>query len=300
MFVVRTICIENSFFSTYRHYSEDNIDPLIPEEYRLVLYLLPCLVSFLINMTKLAMSIKPKDFRYFKRFPQFLLCPMFSPLMFEGDPDQTDDNQPPVRVWKLGSILNSFFIGCIPQVMLIAFDHYRKVPDWDFEDEVQDNNALLKSPTANIIFSIATLALYLCITIIFFSWNILFQDNGLLCTLCKTICRPFPNPCSHPIPEESESSTVNKEENQERDDELSSNPTPEESDPSTVNNEDKQARDDELSTNSKPDELDTTPVNNEENLEKDEELSTNDLTSENQNEETARDEGHIEVSFLFH
>ena len=42
---------------------------------------------------------------------------------------------------------------------------------------------------------------------------------------------------------------MNKEENQERDDELSSNPTPEESDPSTVNNEDNQAREDELSSN---------------------------------------------------
>jgi len=220
--------------------------------------------------------------------------------MFEGNADRTSDNEPPVRVWKLGSILNSFFIGCIPQIMLIAFDHYRKVTDWGFEDVNQDNNGLLKSSNANIIFSIVTLSLYLFLTIIFFSWNILFQYNGLLCTLCKTICRPFPNPCSHPIPEESDSSTVNKEENQERDDELSSNPTPEESDPSTVNNEDNQARDDELSSNPKPDESDATPVNNQENIERDKELSANHLTSENQYEETARDEGHIEVTFLSH
>ena len=111
MFVIRTFCIEGSLFSSYKSRNQDNIDPLIPEEYRLVFYLLPCLVSFLINIIKLARSIKPKDFRYFKKFPQFLLCPMFCPFMFEGNPDRAGDNQPPVRVWKLGSILNSFFIG---------------------------------------------------------------------------------------------------------------------------------------------------------------------------------------------
>ena len=227
MFVIRTFCIECSLFSSYRSYRQDNIDPMIPEEYRLVFYLLPGLVSFLINMIKLALSIKPKDFRYFKKFPQFLLCPMFCPLMFEGNPDRNGHNEPPVRVWKLGSILNSIFMGCIPQIMLIAFDHYRKVPDWNFETSLQDNNALLKSPTGNFIFSITTLALYLCLTTIFFSWNILFKNDGLLCTLCKTLCRPFSNPCSSPIPEESDPSTVNDDEEEENDHEPSmENPSP--------------------------------------------------------------------------
>ena len=160
--------MEASFFTSYRVNRLSpisNIDPLIPEEYRLLIYLLPGFVSFLINFIKLALSIRPKDFRYFKKFPQFLLCPIFCPLMFEGNPDRNVDNRPPIRVWKLGSILNSFFMGCIPQIMLIIFDHYRKVPDWDFE--IGDNNALLKSPNGNFIFSITTLALYLCLTIIF-------------------------------------------------------------------------------------------------------------------------------------
>ena len=111
MYVVRTFCVEASFFSSYRSISQDSIDPLIPKEYRLLIFLFPGILSFVINLIKLAISIQPKDFRYFKQFPQFLLCPVFCPLMFEGNPDQTDDNQPPVRVWKLGSILNSFFIG---------------------------------------------------------------------------------------------------------------------------------------------------------------------------------------------
>ena len=41
-------------------------------------------------------------------------------------------------------------------------------------------------------------------------------------------------------------------------------------------------------------------MNNKENLERDEELSANDSTSESQYEGTARDEAHIEVSFLSH
>ena len=219
MFVVRTFCIESAVFSSYRNRDKDlrlqTIDPLIPEEYRLVLYLLPGLISSLINIIKLALSIKPKDFRYFKIFPQFLLCPMFCPLMFEGDPDQNGDNRPPVKVWKLGSILNSFFMGCIPQIMLIALDHYRKVPDWDFEDLEglgQDNNALLKYSNGNTIFSIATLSLYLCLTTIFFGWDKLFKDDGILCTFCKIICRRFRNPCSSPSSEASDKSTVNNEE----------------------------------------------------------------------------------------
>ena len=193
MFVVRAFCFEAAIFSTYRYWfsSQYDIHPLIPEEYRLLIYLLPGILSFVINLIKLSISISPKDFRYFKQFPQFLLCPMFCPLMFEGNPDQIDDNQPPVRV---GSILNSFFIGCIPQIMLIAFDHYRKVPDFEFESDFQSSNALLKYRNGNTIFSIATLALYLCLTTLFFAWDKLFKDDGLLCTLCKT-CRSFPYPC---------------------------------------------------------------------------------------------------------
>lgn len=228
MFVVRTFCIESSLFSNYRvgRTGVDNIDPLIPEEYRLLIYLLPGLVSFLINIIKLSLTIKPKDFRYFQKFPQFLLCPMFCPLMFEGNPDRIGNNGPPVRVWKLGSILNSFFMGCIPEIMLIALDQYRKVPDWDFEDSLQDNNALFKYPNGNTIFSIATLSLYLCLTTIFFGWDKLFKDDGKLCTFCKMICRPFRNPCSSPLSEESDRATANNEETPQNDHEPAiENPT---------------------------------------------------------------------------
>ena len=179
MFVVRIIGVEGSLFSSYRRKiggEERNIHALIPEEYRLLIYLLPGLFSFTINIMKLAFTLKPKDFRYFKKFPQFILCPMFCPLMFKGNENQNDGNQPPIRVWKLGSILNSFFIGCLPQILLTILDHYKGVTSWDFEEvydgiPMQDNNALLKHPYGNTILSITTFLLYLILTTIFFAWD---------------------------------------------------------------------------------------------------------------------------------
>ena len=214
MFVVRTLCLEASFFSSYRK-DNNNVDPLIPEEYRLVIYLLPALLSFIINLTKLAWSMKLKDFQYFKKFPQFILCPMFSPLMFEGNTNKKDDNEPPVRVWKLGSIFNSVFIGCLPQILLIAMEQYREVPTWYLKAlsdyNYHDSNALIRYPYGNTVFSIVSFLLYLFLTTIFFSWERMFNENGLLCKFCKTRCIPCPNLCNKPQSEESDPSIVNCE-----------------------------------------------------------------------------------------
>ena len=226
MFVVRAFCLEGAFFSSYRYdrtdYGIKNIDPLIPEEYRLIIYLLPGVCSFLINLIKLAISIKPKDFTYFKVYPQFLLSPMFCPLMFENNPDQSGENQPPLRLWKLGSILNSVFMGCIPQALLIILDVYKGVPSWDFNAvnrsgvSIQDNNALLRYPYGNIIFSIATLFFYLFLMTIFFGWEKIFKEDGLLCAFCKSMPKPCPSPCCNPQSKDSDPSTSNEEENRDQ------------------------------------------------------------------------------------
>ena len=60
MFVVRIFCLEGAFFSSYRYDSRweiVDIDPLIPEEYRLIIYLLPAFFSFSINLNRLAFSM---------------------------------------------------------------------------------------------------------------------------------------------------------------------------------------------------------------------------------------------------
>ena len=198
MFVVRTFCLEAAVFSSYRiskWAKLSNIDPLIPEEYRLIIYLLPGLLSVIINLTKLVFSMKIEDFRYFNKFPQFIISPMFCPLMFEVNPDR-EVNAPPVRVWKLGSIFNSVFIGCLPQILLVIMDQYRQVPTWYRNTEGQpyppDSNALIKHPHGNTIFSITSLLSYLLLTIIFFAWERIFNKNGFLCKICKTRCTLFP------------------------------------------------------------------------------------------------------------
>ena len=213
MFVVRIFGVEGALFSNYRrsmtklsssHRSKSisgesfGIHALIPEEYRLLIYLLPGLFSFTINIMKLAFTLKPKDFRYFRRYPQFILCPMFCPLMFKGNEnrDPNDGNQPPIRVWKLGSILNSFFIGCLPQILLTILDHYKGVTSWDFEEvydgiPMQDNNALLKHPYGNTILSITTFLLYLILTTIFFAWDELVKKMDYFVPYAKLSANLF-------------------------------------------------------------------------------------------------------------
>ena len=120
-------------------------------------------------------------------------------------------------------------MGSLPQILLLALDHYKGVPSWPFTREIsegkilhnlaQDNNALLKYPYGNTIFAIATFSFYLFLMIIFFAWDKLFEDDGLICTLCKRICPPCRNPCSNPQSEEPHPSTAVDNENEEKDDE---------------------------------------------------------------------------------
>ena len=169
--------------------------------------------------------MKLKDFQYFKKFPQFLLCPMFSPLMFEGNPEERDDNAPPVRVWKLGSIVNSVFIGCLPQALLVAMEQYRQIPTWyqivEDSGHPGESNALIKHPYGSTVFGISSLLLYLFLIIIFFAWEKIFKDGGCICNLCKCIfCSPCSNPCHKTQPEESDPSTVNNQDDPEQGQEL--------------------------------------------------------------------------------
>ena len=198
MFVVRVFCLEASFFTDY--FSGNplyQIDPLIPDDYRLIIFLLPGLCSFLMNMVRLFLSTKPQDRKYFWKYPQYLLCPMFSPIMFEGNKDQNGDNNQPVQVWKLGSVFNCFFIGCLPQILLLISNHYRKISLWYEKDfhHPSENISYLSFPRDNNIIMIITLTVYPCLVIIFFLWDEIFDKSGCLCKLWKIVCctssKPF-------------------------------------------------------------------------------------------------------------
>ena len=144
--------------------------------------------------------------------------------MFEGNPDHQDDNEPPVRVWKLGSIVNSVFIGCLPQILLVAMEQYRQVPTYyrKANDGIFANiNALIKHPYGNTIFAIASFLLYLFLTTIFFAWNRIFKNDACLSKLSKSICPPCPSPYHKPQSEESDPSTVNNQDDPDKGFELS-------------------------------------------------------------------------------
>ena len=117
MFGVRVISIENAFFSSYRyerHYIHDSrpiyfktIEPIIDPEYRILVYLTPCVISLAINAIRLFITgtiFNP----FLRKYPQIVIACCFTPFMFEGCRDKSIHS---VRIWKLGTILNAFFIG---------------------------------------------------------------------------------------------------------------------------------------------------------------------------------------------
>ena len=165
MFGIRAVCIENAFFSSYRYqrYYKDEkddvletIDPIIEPEYRLLMYLFPSFVSFLINACRLSFTGSNIG-QYIKQYPQIIIASCFTPFMFEGSKENS------IRIWKLGSIFNAFFIGCLPQIVLLFMDHQRGIVNWDFigialkpEGIYENNDALFKSRYGNSLFAIFT------------------------------------------------------------------------------------------------------------------------------------------------
>ena len=170
MFGVRVICIENAFFSSYRYqnypakftyeheFIERRIEPIIPPEYRLLVYFAPCLVSFIINALRLAKS--GTEFKQYvkRRYPQILIASCFTPFMFETC---KENDKKSIRVWKFGTILNAFYIGCLPQIVLMIMDFYRGVHNWDYitqildQEEIYENNdSLFKYRYGNLVFAI--------------------------------------------------------------------------------------------------------------------------------------------------
>ena len=229
MFFVRTLCLEAALFTSYR---SDNplgrIDALIPEEYRLVVYFFPGVCAFIVNLLRLVLSSRGQDQKYLCKYPQFLLCPMFCPIMWEGNQDRSDSNKQPVRVWKLGSAFNAFFLGCFPQIILLASDYFRRVSIWydiTFEGARNDTNALLTYQYGNTILSITTLVSYSCLIIIFFFWDKIHKDNGCLCNPCKIVGYIFSKPCFSCMSDESGITCANYKENAQQEREASNKNT---------------------------------------------------------------------------
>ena len=202
MFGVRVVCIENAFFSSYRYhyYTEDrrgiiekSIDPIISPQLRILTYFAPSAISFTINIVRLLCTkVSPKI--YVKKYPQILMASCFTPFIFEG----TKNNS--IRIWKTGSVLNAFFIGCLPQIILLTMDFYRGVVNWDFlglalrpEQIIESNDALLKYRYGNTLFAIISGSFFLFLIIITFFTNKIFKNHGMYCTSFSVLCFPCSN-----------------------------------------------------------------------------------------------------------
>ena len=188
MFGCRLICIESAFFSTYRlqnygfengltqYHDDTSIDPLIPAKYRIAVYLIPSLISFMIN--SLRFFCTGKDIKHIiRKHPQIIMACLFTPFMFEGCKENN------IRIWKYGSLFNALFIGCFPQVVLLAMDFYRGIVSWDFLGNVlhferihENNDALIKYNYGNSIFAIVSGSFFLVLIIFTFFTNKVIID----------------------------------------------------------------------------------------------------------------------------
>ena len=204
MFGFRIICIESTFFTTYRHqsfnvetfqYNTKTIDTIIPPEFRLIAYLFPGMLSMVINLIRLFGTSNELK-KYFRKHPQFIVACCFTPFMFEGYKNSKLGNKCKIKIWKIGTLLNGFYIGVLPQCILLFSEYYKGVPSWDFvgtalweKDIWEANDSLIKHPYGNTIFAVATSIFFFVLILLFFGCN----------CICNCIC-PLIRCCSSSKP----------------------------------------------------------------------------------------------------
>ena len=213
MFGFRTVCIENSFFTTYQEdkwnatnysYDRKRIDPIFDPKYRMLAYFVPVIITITIGAAKAISSSKGVRGMNLVLYPQFLMGCGFSPIMYEGYEVRTKEDGKKTygyRIWKIGTIVNALFLGLVPQFVLLGMDHYRGVPSWGFQTAELDqqeekklsegNDALFKSQLGNTLFSSITILLFLVFNVPFFYWlfyriDYLDQEHTFIPSSSKT------------------------------------------------------------------------------------------------------------------
>ena len=204
----RSIFIETAFFTTYIHSSRNETiawygstiktrDPILSPEYRVLAYLSPCVISFFINALRLMCTTKGL-WKYFMKYPQFLLAPCFTPFLFEGYKSKELPNVYSIRIWKNGTILNAFYLGCIPPCVLVLMQYYRGIPSWFMsipDHDFEHNDSLFGFPYFTIGFSVVTCVFYFILILLFFCTNLIFGKCGVHCKLLNILCCPCPQNC---------------------------------------------------------------------------------------------------------
>ena len=217
MFGFRIISIESAFFTSYRFQSDNSetrlpditeILPIISPEYRILIYLAPCIIPALINVLRLWCTTKGL-WKYFIKYPQFLISPCFTPFLYEGYETTNQHDQYKLKIWKLGSVINAIYIGCIPQCILCITDYYRGIHDRDqnFITEIilgdvntqinryEGNDALIKSNHGNTIFATITALFFLILITVFFGNEKLFKGSGIRFNCFNILCCSCLKPC---------------------------------------------------------------------------------------------------------
>lgn len=219
-FALRVFSLEGIFFSHFYNFSLDGfnletydaldtskvIEPLLPPEYRLMVYLAPCVVPILINFSKLLLTYN-NLWALFQNYPQFFLSPGFTPFMFEGVKSREPDDRYALRVWKAGTVINSFYLCCLPPFSLVISDIVRGASSWkyisyfDSYNEMgeggfyQITNSVVRIPYANVIIGTTTGIVYLLIILFTLLNERIFSKRGIYCILLSIPCCPCPQPC---------------------------------------------------------------------------------------------------------
>jgi len=146
------------------------------------------------------------------RYPQYLLACLFTPFMFEGYKPDAANEEYSIRIWKVGTILNAFYIGCLPQCFLLGMEYYKGVTSWDFvgtefmrtdRQIMEGNDALFKHQYGNTIFACISFLFCFILILSFFCSDKLSRKCGLHCKLFDILCCPSPQSClsyNNPVP----------------------------------------------------------------------------------------------------
>ena len=212
MFGFRTFCIESAFFTSYRKQSfnettstwqNELIKPIISPQFRLLAYLVPCMLSLSVNCLRLFCTTVGLR-NYLLTYPQFVFGSCFTPFMFEGQALPNSENGYTVRIWKLGTFVNAIYIGCLPQCVLLLTEYYKGVRSWDFVGNTlnsqgiwEKNDALIKSPYGNTIFAVTSCLFFFLLIVTFFRIQPLFKNYGAHCRFLYCICCPCFDTCIH-------------------------------------------------------------------------------------------------------
>ena len=157
----------------------------------------------LVNIVRLKSTIN-KFGVLFLRYPQFIISPCFSPLMYEGIRTNTGDKSDAIQIWRVGSIFNAIFIGIVPLVLLIVSDIERGVTSWTFHEtiiegihfqKIQQNTSVFKHPFGNIAAASIFIVIFSFTIVTFFFTKELFRTNGIYCRLFNVLICPCPQPC---------------------------------------------------------------------------------------------------------